>query len=321
VYAFLSKPLDLLAIKMACRSVKPSRTPLSRQAAASTSLELDLGSDADLMPAEITFQTAEDFQFASPVRTAWETNNVARGKLFRCAENWAERPTVVLVHGWNAELSYRHLFPWFTRRLSKSGINTAMIELPYHGHRKPWCEGRGLNFISDDLSRTLQAARQAVADIRTLVIWLRSQGCRTVGLWGFSLGAWLSGVVTCAAAEHQFAVLTTPVVRIDRAIAELAFCRPVREAINRAAFPLDALNLACHRPKLSAEKILIVEAQNDLFAPAETIEELCQAWEQPNIWRVSEGHISVLISPRVLSRTVRWIAEKSAESSKANSTD
>ncbi|MHC1765658.1 MAG: alpha/beta hydrolase [Verrucomicrobiia bacterium] len=251
---------------------------------------------------------AEDgrFRFSSPIQTASLCNNTVLGRLFKAADPWQERPTVILLHGWNAELCYRYQFPFLASRLRRYGINTAAIELPYHMHRRP-LRGPVTDFISSDLNAMLEATRQAIADARALGLWLRAQGSASIGVWGFSLGAWLAGLTARVEPDLRFAVLTTPIARMDQAIAQLPFCEPVRQSLNGRPVDLHDLNLASRVPSLDPRNILLVESLHDLFAPPETIEQLWEAWRHPEIWRVAHGHITVLMSLRVTARTVRWI--------------
>jgi len=203
----------------------------------------------------------------------------------------------------------------------------------------------------------LEAARQSLADTRALLGWLKAQGSARVGLWGISLGAWLTGLLICspnppfvsppalrtaatedeptamlqgakapgvaerasstsqsAAAskaespsEPEFAVLLTPVARMDQAIENLPFCHSIRDSLQSTSFGLEPLNLVSRVPAIPPQNILIVESRYDLFAPVETIEQLWVAWGQPEIWRLPHGHISVLLSPKVLGRAVEWV--------------
>jgi pimeloyl-ACP methyl ester carboxylesterase len=278
---------------------------------------------------ELVFTSAHDFEFSSPIPSRWAQNNRVFGKLFRAGTDWERRPSVILLHGWNAELQYRWQFPFLASRLARAGINAAMFQLPYHGRRRPREPGAIQNFISYDLLHMLEATRQALADTRALLAWLAARGSPGVGLWGISLGAWLAGLLICSDSEFEkplgqsggvddplipatkatntssalrpaFAVLLTPVANVDQAIEELAFCESIRCSLQSA--------LASHRPDIPPKNILIVESQHDVFAPVETIERLWQAWGQPEIWRLPHGHISVLLSPLVMNRIVKWIA-------------
>lgn len=262
---------------------------------------------------ELVFSGNNVFEFQSPLATPWENNNRVRGKLFRCAENWASHPTVILVHGWNDELGYRFRLPFCARVLNRHHINAALIELPYHLQRRPHAPGAIRDFISEDLWRMVEATRQSIADIRALAKWLSEKGCGRIGLWGSSLGAWLGGLTLCHEPLIQTAVLTTPVVELERLIAELAFCAPIRRSYETTNVSLEKLNLLSHRPRLSKEHLLIQEAEQDLFAPKESVEKLWRCWHEPEIWRLRHGHISILMSISVLRKTAEWFAKKFVE--------
>lgn len=216
---------------------------------------------------------------------------------------------MVLLHGWNGEQGYRFLFPLLARRFAALGITTAMIELPYHGSRKPR-RGPLRNFLSGDIAHMMEATRQAVADIRAMIGWLRSESYGPVSLWGVSLGAWLGGLAAAREEDLGAVVLVTPVPRIDQAIENLEFCRHIRASMEARDLSPGELNMISHRPKLAPENILIVESRYDLFAPAASVEELWRAWGEPEIWRVKHGHISVLASVPIMDRTGRWLRDR-----------
>lgn len=310
----ITRWLDRCAIRSACRCVRYGPSDGARLAAAEALLrdENFFGPDT-AVPADVTFINPTEFQFRSSIATPWEENNRVYGKLYKAGLDWRRRPSVVLLHGWNGELGYRLQFPWLARRLGRAGLNTAMLELPYHARRKPVAAGAITNFISHDLFRMAEATRQAMADVRALVAWLAAQGSPAIGLWGLSLGAWLTALLAGCESRVQWAVLMSPVVRLDLAIAQLPFCAHVRHSLNGQPLALDRLDPARHPPKAGARGVLIIECLHDLFAPVHTIEDLWQAWGRPEIWRLPHGHISVLGSVPVLERTVRWVARKSAE--------
>ena len=313
MHAVLTKPLDWFSIQLARLSVHNGNGAGCQATAAEELLHHpDFFCDFVQAPRDLAFTSDRGFRFTSPIQTLWAKNNIVYGKLFPCAEDWQQNPMVILLHGWNAESSYRVLFPYLAWRLNCVSLNAVMIELPYHSHRKPRGRGAVKNFLSDDLFQVAGATRQALADARALVAWLREQGLPFVGLWGFSLGAWLSGLLACTEPRIGSAVLTTPVSRIDRVIDELDFCRPIRKRLEGVDVRLDRLNLISHRPKLLPENILLVASEHDLFAPLETTEELWLAWNKPTIWRTRQGHISALMCAPVMERTVQWLAERSA---------
>ena len=269
-------------------------------------------------PAQMQFINAVEFEFPSSVSSPWPENNRVSGKLWRAGSDWAHRPSVILLHGWNSEFQYRWQFPRLAARLARAGVNTAMFELPYHGRRRPRAPDAIQDFISYDLPQMLEAVRQSLVDTQALANWLSLQGSPSIGLWGISLGAWLAGLLICtpegkARVKPGFAVLLTPIARVDQAIEDLAFCASIRHSLRLASsVRLEPLNLASHAPTIPRENTLIVASQHDLFAPLSSVEDLWRAWGKPEIWRLPQGHISVLLSRRTMRSIVNWIAHKTA---------
>jgi dienelactone hydrolase len=218
------------------------------------------------------------------------------------------------LHGWNDDLNYRFRFPFLARQFNRFGINCAIIELPYHFQRRPAPPAPVRNFISENVLRTVEATQQALADIRGLCAWLRGQGCKQVNLWGISLGGWLAGLAICNDDQFHSAVLVTPVARMDRMIAETAFVAPIRHSLRGAKMDLSRFNLDSHQPRVTNENILIVEATYDRFVPPETVEDLWHAWGEPEIWRRSCGHITVMISLGLMKSTAKWMSAHVLES-------
>ena len=306
MYSFLAKPLDWLTIQLASRALKKhALTPCAP--APPIQIEAVLDQRPVSAPADLHLDAEGTFRFTSAVLTGAAENNLVVGRLMRAPGARLSNPTLILLHGWNAELCYARMFPWLASLLNAAQVNVALMELPYHMHRRP-ASGPVRDFISSDLESMLQATQQAVADIRRLCRWLEGQGTKAIGLWGFSLGAWLAGLTLPLEPQLSCAVLTTPIVMIDRAVAELAFCAPIRAGLAERELSLNSLNLSAVRPAIPADRILLVESRHDLFAPAETVEELWKAWGKTEIWRLAHGHISILMSSALSKRTVRWIS-------------
>lgn len=309
--------MDRVAIRGACRTV-PSPDSIRRVTAGPEAVRHPEYFAEPPELGEVEFYDGPYFRFRSPVETDWAENNTVFGRRFNPRKGpsdagGAKGPAVILIHGWNGEHGYRYIFPFMGRRFAALGLTVVMIELPYHGSRKPR-SGPVRNFLSGDLEHMMHATRQAVADIRSTIGWLRGEGYGRIGLWGNSLGAWLGGLVGCVDERLDASVLVTPVPRIDQAIDTLAFCRHIRASMEGRDLSAAELNLTFHRPKQRTEDILLVESLYDLFAPAESIEELWEAWGHPEIWRVKHGHISVLVSPSVIERSGRWLKRRLAPS-------
>ena len=311
MFRFITEALDRYAIRSACGSVRSGTIgPGEIESAEAMLGHEDFFLAATALPKDLKFHGEHEFRFESHVSTPWDENNLVYGKLYRAGKNWTGKPSVLLVHGWNGELGYHYQFPFVARLLKRAGLNVAMIELPYHARRRPRRNGAINNFISHDLVRMLEATQQAIADLRAVLAWLRAQGSPVTGMWGISLGAWLTGLVAALEPEVQSAVLMSPVVSLDHAIRELPFCEPIRNSLGKRQFNVQKLNLASHTPCCAPGGVLILQSTHDLFAPPETVEHLWETWRQPEIWRVPHGHISILASVPMMWRVSRWVAGK-----------
>jgi dienelactone hydrolase len=305
MWRFLAKPLDRCAIRSACGSVLPSPDGKSHADEAAAFLQRADFFAPSVGPAPVRFTGKNSFEFQSAVRSASAANDLVRGRCEFAARNWQERPSVIMLHGWNASLQYQWQFPYWSQLLARAGVNAFRFELPHHMSRTPTEAGAIRNFLSGDLLHVIRTAHQALADIRALALWLRGQGSPHVGVWGVSLGAWLSGLAAAHQPEIDAAVLITPVVRMERALKELAFFDPIRASLVGLEEHFYRLNLVAHlRPPGNT---LILASQLDLFAPLETIDELERAWGC-EVWRFEHGHLSLLLSSRIIRRAVQWMA-------------
>ena len=127
--------------------------------------------------------TYSDFlRFTSPVPTPFAENNLVSARWFPAR---GKRALVLLPH-WNSDaISYTSLC-W---ALNLLGISVLRLSLPYHDIRMPAEIQRADYAVSANLSRTLDACRQGVLDVRCCLDWLESQGYRRLGIVGTSLGS------------------------------------------------------------------------------------------------------------------------------------
>jgi dienelactone hydrolase len=135
------------------------------------------------------YKTPSDFNleagclfFTSPVRTPVPNNNRVRARWFPAGR----RGAVVVLPQWNADQESHNAL---CRIFNILGISALRLSLPYHDSRMPPETERADYAVSSNLGRTLDAARQAVADTRSCLDWLESQGYLKLGIVGTSLGS------------------------------------------------------------------------------------------------------------------------------------
>jgi pimeloyl-ACP methyl ester carboxylesterase len=267
-------------------------------------------------PARIEFgrdKSGLDFRFPSPRPGNREENNTVHGRFYRSGERWKERAAVILLHGSGDSLSYNFRFPLFARRFNRAGFNVATLVAPFHFQRRPRQLDGALGY--SDCLQLAEAAAQAVAEIRALTGWLLGEGCSAVALWGFSMGAWYAGMVACRDPRLASVVLAAPCARMNPWAEQRALRPRVRARLSKgrelcAELNLTALNLLTTQPVIPAKNILLIEGIYDLMCPKRDIEDLWQAWGQPEIWRLPYGHVGICcgLVPGLPERVLRWLA-------------
>jgi dienelactone hydrolase len=146
------------------------------------------------------YVTPSDFElrdgilrFTSPVRTPYPANNQVHAQWFPAKT--ADRAVVLLPH-WNAPHDGHNAL---CRGLQRLGIAALRISLPYHDYRMPAELQRADYAVSSNIGRTVDAARQAVIDVRCCFDWLEAQGYGRLGIVGTSLGS----CYACLASSHD----------------------------------------------------------------------------------------------------------------------
>lgn len=142
-------------------------------------------------------------------------NRTARARLFLANEAFAptSRPAVVAVHGYMGGQWLVEENAWPIEWLLRRGLDVALPVLPLHASRNGARRGAP-GFPSSDLRVTNEGFRQAVADIRTLVRWLRERGAPHVGVMGMSLGGYTSALVATVTTEIDFVMPMIPLASL-----------------------------------------------------------------------------------------------------------
>jgi dienelactone hydrolase len=306
--ALLAKFIDWSVLQMAYTIVELRSVPKSEWKL-EEAVEFLSGPDfipAASDPAQIEFDGPRHFKFATPRPSQDEENNIAYGRLYRCAQRWQERRVIILLDG-NPSVGYHTAFPLLARRFNRAGFNVVTLIAAYHLQRRP---RRPFERNCLEFARVMA---QNVAEIRALTGWLLKEGCPYVGLLGFSFGGWLAGLSACSDARIACAVLAVPAVRV--AHSQPVVWRRVKEALQalrpaQEAMDTTRLNLILSKPAIPKENILLIEGIYDLFAERQPIEEVWQKWQEPEIWRLPHGHISGILTPGLTNRVLDWLAPR-----------
>jgi len=127
-------------------------------------------------------------RFTSPIRTPYPENDQVNARWYEAKLSSGKRPrqAMIVMPQWNADaFSHNALCEMFLRW----GVSSLRLSKPYHDIRRPAELERSDYAVSANIGRTIEAARQAVADIRSCIDWLENQGYTQFGVLGTSLGS------------------------------------------------------------------------------------------------------------------------------------
>jgi hypothetical protein len=151
--------------------------------------------------------------FLDAVRDAYlahDANLEAHARLYLAG---APRPAVVLIHGYLGGHWSMEERAWPVGWMRRCGFDVAMPVLPFHALRAR--QGSGPPpFPGPDPRFTNEGFRQAIADLRALIGFLRARGAPSVGVMGMSLGGYTTALLATVADELAFAVPIIPLASI-----------------------------------------------------------------------------------------------------------
>lgn len=245
-----------------------------------------------------------DFTFPSCLPTKHASNNHAIVQTY-APDRALYSPAVIVLHG----LMTLTLLPYrpFFRAIVEAGASAYAVELPYHLRRTPPGGISGELFFTADFAMGLAAIQQTVAEVRQLIHYLREAGAPTIGLLGFSLGAWMSALLASCEPEVDFALFAIPPSNLNEVLWQTKLGEPLRRQFETAGWsaadtaPFYRLLDPPHLPLvIPPERREIFAARFDHFIPFQYTQQLQRQWEPSHVHIYSTGHIGMLWSRKFL---------------------
>jgi len=207
------------------------------------------------------------------------------------------RPWLVCVHGFAMGTPLVNFAGFPARFLHETlGLNLIFPTLPLHGPRGSGPMSGG-EVLSPDYLRMVLLFAQAVWDVRRAISWVRAQGDAEIGLFGLSLGAYVSALVCGLEDELRCVIAGIPAVdfacfardnepwimrRYDRDFAlDWQLVREITHVVSPLAFT----------PRIPREARFIYAGVADRIARPDQARALWRHWERPAIHWFQGGHI------------------------------
>jgi len=237
------------------------------------------------------------FAFPSAYTSPDEVNNTVRG-LADLRARRKSRAALILVHGYMmGSFAPLRLFGELT---ASQGVDIYYISLPYHMQRAPLGTWDGQYSLSSDVVRSINAFRQGVMDVRSLVTWIQREVRQPVFLAGMSLGAF-----TCCMASVVDDRPTGLISLLGGAdLSDIVYAGNsfylIRRGLTRNGIFHSELkeywagiSPGNFRSRLPREQIVMVAGEHDPIITPQNAAALWRAWDEPDIHWLPCGHASL----------------------------
>ena len=250
----------------------------------------------------LSFESGYEPDAQDPGRDRWlshEANRTAHAWVLRHRYG-QDRPWVVCLHAFGMGYPYVDLWGfralWLHRAL---GLNVVFPIAPLHGPRRI---GRlsGAAFMTYNLVDIVHGFAQAVWDTRRVLGWVRAQGGTTVGLYGVSMGAHLSGILAGLDPDLSFVLSAFPTCNLTdlfiehgprnlrKRAEEQGIISDEAEAVHRLVSPLGLPAV------VSRERLFICAGLADRMATPAQAHKLWMHWDMPLIEWFNSNHVAFM---------------------------
>lgn len=226
--------------------------------------------------------------------------NVAIGRFYRNTRA-PGAPVVLISHGW-AHSTIKTIEYLYVRPFLRAGFSVVFVAHPLHLERTPPGAYSGELVVSADLVLTVESFRQGVIDLLGAASWLRATGHRAIGVFGYSLGAYLAGIMGAVRGDWTFVVMggagdspvspifDTPLGRNIRE--DLAACGMLdRDKVARAWKVISPVAFTLRIPK---DRLLMIAGRYDRIILPASVRRLHRAWGRPRLQWLNRGHYAML---------------------------
>ena len=260
---------------------------------------------------------ARFLRFTSPVGTPYAENNRPNARWYpaepklRKDGSAGPRQAMIVLPQWNADaFSHNALCEMFAR----FGISCLRLSKPYHDVRRPAELERSDYAVSANVGRTIAAARQGVADLRSCCDWLQAQGFEQIGVLGTSLGSCYAFLAAAMDPRLRVCAFNHASMAFGDVVWEGQSTRHIKASLERAGLDQASTReiFACISPTSFMErfaataeeigrKTLVVYAPYDLTFPKKGSLEVLRAFDERRIPYVAKvlpcGHYTTGETP------------------------
>jgi hypothetical protein len=233
-------------------------------------------------------------------------DNLAKGTYYT-KEPCNELVHVILVHGWRSE-NIDRLKKGFLDPFMALGYNMYFVSLPYHMERSSGADYSGEYMISADVERTIHACRQAVAEIRALIHWLKKYRGGKVILVGFSLGGLMVNLTSTVEEQIDGLVAMMYANKLSHTVWNTRIGKYIQKDLESNGFNYHQLQAhwailePAQKPsKVPKENMLFILGTYDRYVEIEDANSLWEAWDRPKRLLYPCGHAGIIFNRKQMA--------------------
>jgi len=251
---------------------------------------------------KVVFESGYEPHQREPGRDRWlsyEPNRMAYGWALRHKDG--SRPWLVCVHGFGTGRPWMDFPAFRAARLHHDlGLNLLFPVLPLHGPRNIGGLPGGA-FMSHDLMNVVHGMAQSVWDIRRLISWIREQAPSAVGVYGISLGSYVTSLLAGLERDLDCVVAGVPVCDLPSLYlhhSDERFRRRGGEVLTGTAASdvLSVVSPLAIEPRLPWDRRFVFAGLVDRMATPTQARRLWEHWERPRITWYDGNHVGFMWS-------------------------
>jgi hypothetical protein len=263
----------------------------------------------------LTFESQWEPLENSPGRVRWMAdrhNSVVRASMLR-HEGDEPRPWLVMVHGAEMGRSFDARMLRARRLHENLGVNVVMPILPKHGPRREGGHAIRGTFPGADFIDNYHGISQSIWDVRRTLGWVREQDPTALGVFGFSLGGYVSATLGALETDLDALVLGCPAVDlVDLFSRNMPKLRNGRSRfdylfgrLSTAYAPISPLRLPV---VVERDRLGLIAAHADRLAdPIDHVSRLWHKWDQSEIHWIDSGRVSYFLRSEPLDALERML--------------
>lgn len=253
----------------------------------------------------LTFDSAYEPHVHEPGRERWldyEPNRTAYAWVLRHQDG--PRPWLVCLHGFGTGRAFMDFYAFRAAFLHHVlGINLAIPVHPMHG---PRCPGgfSGQEFMSYDLMNVVHGLAQSMWDTRRIISWIRTQEPSALGVYGVSLGGYLTSLLASLEGAFDCAIAGIPISDLPTLYLHHAPPRLRQQVYDEMVGGLGAEVLRVvspleMEPLVPRDRRFVYAGSIDLMATPSQAHRLWEHWERPRMAWYHGNHVGYLWSDDV----------------------